>query len=543
MRGRPSVKTLLSAACALSLVIGGAAGAVGPATTLKLDKAGLHLLDEQGRELDRLKLRAKRWDQRSEVGEGNLKGQADKVAVLLDADRGRPVLVRSKGQVLRAHDLPEPGFQVEALCLHRDPQGLLHLFLLGEEGLSEQWLISEDSARPLRRLATAPGPEGCQVDDARQVLQMQEPGVGLWEHGTEVEGKPQRRLQKATAPSPKSATAPSPKSTAAAKRYDWPVLHASAQTDPVARFGDAADDPAIWVHPAEASRSRVLGTNKKQGLLVYDLQGRELQLLEVGRINNVDLRQRIQTGGQSFDLAVATQRDENALVLFGIDPNGQVRELARLPTDLKDIYGLCVGRTPDGQLDAFPNDKDGRVQQYRIELNAQGQWQARLLRAFKLASQPEGCVVHEAEQRLFVGEEKRGIWAVDARAGVPAKPYLVMPVGAELQADVEGLAVYEGRDGKPSYLLASSQGNHSYLVLDAKPPFALRGGFRIGINAKLQIDGASETDGLDVNSTNFGGVYGQGLIVVQDGHKRLPDGPQNFKYLPWADVARALKLP
>jgi 3-phytase len=501
------------------------------ATSLKLDKAGLQLLDENGREIDRLKVRAKRWDQRPDQGGPSAH---ETVAVLLDADRGRPVLVRSEGRVLRAHDLPEPIFQVEALCLHRDPQGLLQLFLLGEEGLSEQWLISGNSARTLRRLATAPAPEGCRVDDQRQVLQVAEAGIGLWEHDTEVEGKPQRRLIKTTGKG---------KAPVAPKRYNWPVLQASAQTDPVERLGDAADDPAIWVHPLDASRSRVLGTNKKQGLLTYDLSGREQQLLEVGRINNVDLRQRIQTGGKSWDLAVATQRDENSLLLFGIDAEGQVSELARLPTDLADIYGLCVGRTPEGQLDVFPNDKDGRVQQYRVELNQTGQWQARLLRAFKLSSQPEGCVVHEAEQRLFVGEEKRGIWAVDARAEVPAKPQLIMSVGGELQADVEGLAIYQGKPGAPSYLLVSSQGNDSYLVLDAKPPFALRGGFRIGINQALSIDGTSETDGLEVSSVDFGGVYSRGLIVVQDGHKRLPDGPQNFKYLPWAEVARALRLP
>jgi 3-phytase len=29
---------------------------------------------------------------------------------------------------------------------------------------------------------------------------------------------------------------------------------------------------------------------------------------------------------------------------------------------------------------------------------------------------------------------------------------------------------------------------------------------------------------------------------VQDGYKRLPDGPQNFKLVAWDDVARALGL-
>ena len=497
------------------------------ADSFQLTKNALHLVDGQGRVLDSLTLRAKRWDQRpahpSAPGGGP-------VAVVMDADRGLPLLVRAEAGRLLTTPLAEPGFAVEALCLHRDAQGLLHLFLLGDEGLSEQWLVGESSARPLRRIATAPQPEGCQVDDARGLLQFSEPGVGTWVLNTEAEGKPQRRLLKPGV------------AAAAPKRLDWPVLQASAQTEPVARLGDAADDPAIWVHPQEPKRSLVLGTNKKQGLLVYDLNGTQRQLLAVGRINNVDLRQGIRADGMLFDLAVATQRDEQALVLFGIQTDGQVSELARLPTSLGDIYGLCVGRTPEGQLDAFPNDKDGRVQQIRIE-RIDGQWRGRLLREFKLASQPEGCVVDEREQRLFVGEEKRGIWTLDARSDQPARPKLIMPVGKALVADVEGLAVYQGRNGGPSYLLVSSQGNDSFLVLDAKPPHALRGGFRIGINAAQGIDGVSETDGIEVSSADLGGIYSQGLLVVQDGHKRLSDGPQNFKLLPWADIARALKLP
>ncbi len=513
-----TMKTLIKTSLVTGLLALAASTAQAAGETLTLDKQGLHLLDAQGRELDRHAVRAKRWDQRSD-GEG-------RVAVLLDADRSRPLLARSRSGRLQVDVLPAPDFEVEALCLHRDPQGLLHLFLLGNEGLSEQWLLGERSARPLRRLATAPHPQGCTVDDQRGLLQFGEAGVGPWFVATEPEGKPRRWLNEASLPA----------------RVDWPVLQPSAQTEPVGQPGDAADDPAIWIAPRDARRSLVLGTNKKQGLLVYGLDGRQRQLLPVGRINNVDLRQDIQSGGRRWDLAVATQRDEQSLVLFGIDGKGHVSELARLPTDLADIYGLCLGRTPDGQLDAFPNDKDGRVQQYRIEQH-EGRWRARLLRQFKLESQPEGCVVDEREQRLFVGEEKRGIWALDARADQPAKPQLIMPVGRELVADVEGLAIYQGRKGAPSYLVVSSQGNDSYLVLDARAPFALRGGFRIGINATLGIDGTSETDGLEVTSADLGGIYSQGLLVVQDGHKRLPDGRQNFKLLPWAEVARALRLP
>ena len=91
--------------------------------------------------------------------------------------------------------------------------------------------------------------------------------------------------------------------------------------------------------------------------------------------------------------------------------------------------------------------------------------------------------------------------------------------------------------------MISSQGNDSYVVVDAEPPYALRGAFRVGINAEAGIDGTSETDGLDVTSANLGGPWHQGMLVVQDGRKRMPEQAQNYKYIPWADVAKALGLP
>lgn len=80
------------------------------------------------------------------------------------------------------------------------------------------------------------------------------------------------------------------------------------------------------------------------------------------------------------------------------------------------------------------------------------------------------------------------------------------------------------------------------MVVDAVPPFAYRGRFRIGANLDAAIDGASETDGLEVTALDLGGAYGEGLLVVQDGRNRLPQAPQNFKYVPWTAVREALGL-
>ena len=320
------------------------------------------------------------------------------------------------------------------------------------------------------------------------------------------------------------------------------ILAPQAQTEPMARQGDAADDPAIWL-AGDPANARILGTNKKQGLLVYDLQGKQTQLLEVGRLNNVDVRQNIRLNGSKVDLAVATQRDDNSMMLFTINASGEVAEAGRFPTGLKSIYGMCLYQPASGGVQAFLNDKDGTFQQYKVDMRGD-KFTATLLRSFKVATQPEGCVADDANARLFLGEETRGVWTTSADAAKPDALAMVLPVGANLAADVEGMAIYRQAGGAPDkgYLVVSSQGDSSYVVLDAHAPYKVRGRFKVGFNLPAGIDGTSETDGLDVTSANLGGAYAQGMLVIQDGYKRLPDGPQNFKYVAWEAVAKALRL-
>lgn len=564
---------------------------------LALDKRGLRLVGADGRERATLALRGEQLDLRP------MEGGALAIVIDANAERLLPVRVDTRAGTLTALPaLPETGFGIEAACLYRDAQGLDHVFLAGKDGQAQQWLLGSAN-RLVRRLALPPAVEQCRVDDAHDTLFVAEEGMGIWAYGAQAESPPARMPVALRTPYGKlggeiGALAVLPGGLAAiddkgnllswrrdggqwrslparalgaeqllalepasarllvrtgkgwqAPSLGWkagtapppglPVVLPRMQTEPVARVGDAADDPAIWVHPTDPARSRILGTNKKQGLLVYDLQGRQTQLLESGRLNNVDLRQDLRFGAERFDLAVATQRDENAMVLFAIDAGGEVSEAARLPTGLGDIYGTCVFRNAEGGLDAFVNDKDGRYEHYRI-IRSGGRFGARLARSFRLATQPEGCVADDRSGLLFVGEERRGLWVTSARADQPATLKMVLPVGPVLHADVEGMGIYHGP--KRSYLVVSSQGNNSYVVLDAAAPFKVRGAFRIGMDAVGAIDGASETDGLEVTSANLGGVYGRGMMVVQDGFKRMPDGPQNFKGVAWEDIAEVLKL-
>lgn len=588
----------------------------GAATTERLASAreGLFLLDDQGRELTRLKGAFDGLDSRA-LG-------ANVLVASLDSTRQQALVVsldphsRQWGTPLY---LPPRDFPVNGLCLYRDEASNVFVFLVGEEGKGEQWLVGAGeqlgaTAQRVRGVPLPPDAKTCQVQDDSQQLFVNEERVGWWAYPASSEAETVRVPVAMHAPfgdiqhtagalatvsggvlglDPKAAQLhlyqpdgetwtprvklslpglKEPESLAARRtktgievllrdddnghlyqgELDWqpspaplapvlPSVAAIAQSEPVARQGDAADDPAIWVHPTAPGLSRVLGTNKKQGLLAYDLQGKLLQELPVGRLNNVDVRPGFKLGTQTVDLAVASNRDRNSLSLFSIDrASGELRKAGEIATSLKEIYGICLFQPAEGELYAFANGKDGRFEQYRLSA-PDGVVRGQLVRQFNVASQPEGCVADEQRQRLFLGEEDVGVWTVDARAEQPATLNSVIKVGPPLHADVEGMALYQagGRD----YLVISSQGNDSYLVLDAEPPFAVRGAFRVGLNAAAGIDGASETDGLEVTSVNLGGPWSQGMLVVQDGRKRMPEQTQNFKFVPWADVAKALGLP
>lgn len=577
---------------------------------LALDKKALRLLDADGTEHARLALRGKQLDTRA-APHGAL-------AVVLDADTQRTlaVTVDTRAMTLAARPAVEsPAFPVEASCLFRDAQGLDHLFVVGDEGLAEQWLLGAQGARLVRRLALPPQTQTCRVDDAAGWLYAQEEDAGVWAYRAEAEGVPQRRavaladplgplrggaralavvpgglatvdgrgrLQlwreadgrwradgKARPTGGKAVEALAAKAdttglllawhdeatgrwatralpwAAPAPRAVLPVVRAVAQTDPVPRFGDAADDPAIWVNPADPAKSLVLGTNKKQGLFVYGLDGRQRQVLEAGRLNNVDVRQGLRFGTLTLDLALATQRDEKALAVFTIAADGTLADAGRIATGLDEVYGTCLYAPPAGGLEALVNDKDGRVERIRVEAatGADGRpvFSGRVVQRFKLESQPEGCVADDASGRLFIGEEDRGVWVLDLSAPEP-KPQLVLKIGGLLQADVEGLALYHDRDTGRRWLVVSSQGNDSYVVAEAAPPWRVKGAFRIGLNPVAGIDGVSETDGLEATSRPLGAALPRGALVVQDGFKRLPDGAQNFKIVDWREVERVLGL-
>lgn len=322
-------------------------------------------------------------------------------------------------------------------------------------------------------------------------------------------------------------------------------IPADGETQPVSDAGDAADDPAIWLHPTIAEKSLVFGTNKKRGLLVYNLDGKLIQQLNVGRVNNVDIRQGFTHKGLPADIAAASQRDNRSIALFHISPiNGEVSGVNEIITGLDDVYGLCMYRGLESKVYVFINDQDGRYEQYEISDSAAG-WTGTRVREFSVGSQPEGCAADDKNQRLFVGEENVALWTLGAEPDANKRKGMAMEkisaITDYLHADIEGMDLYQTET--ENYLLVSSQGNDSYVLFQAESPYEYVGRFRISLNSITGIDGASETDGLAVSSAYLGEKYPQGLVVVQDGRNLMPHEAQNFKLLSWKKINDAILIP
>lgn len=308
-------------------------------------------------------------------------------------------------------------------------------------------------------------------------------------------------------------------------------INATVETDPVPSAGDAADDPAIWVNPEDSEKSTIIGTNKQGGLAVYDLSGKQLQYLSDGLLDNVDLKDGFTLGGQKVSLVTAGNRKDNSIAIYRV--NAQTRMLenvaARKITHGIQIYGSCMYRSPkSGKFYYFGTSKSGEVEQWELMEVAGGKVDAQKVRNIKVSSVTEGCVADDELGHFYLSEEAKGIWKFSAEPDGGTAGNLIAKVGdGHLFADVEGLAIAYGAEGK-GYLLASSQGNHSFVVYRREGNNEFVKKFKV-VPGK-DVDGAEETDGIDVTTAKLGSAFPNGVFVAQDGFN--DKGNQNFKLVP-----------
>jgi 3-phytase len=306
---------------------------------------------------------------------------------------------------------------------------------------------------------------------------------------------------------------------------------------------DAADDPAIVVGETPAG-TRIIGTNKKGGLYVYDLDGKVTQSAPGGLPNNVDIRENFPWAEGAAPIVATSDRIDNTIAIYRFDPKTKTLDpaaRARIPSGFVEVYGITLGRLGNDFV-VVATGKNGDVAQWTLAGEA-GAITATRTRGFALGSIAEGCVIDDEAGALYISQELVGLRRVALDPAKGDEKTLVDGVGpkGKLAADVEGVTIWRGQNGG-GYLVVSAQGQSRFNVYDRSGANAYRGTFAIAGSTDGAIDAVTTTDGLDAASAPLGAAFPRGMLVVQDDINTLPDAAQNFKYISWASVEAALGL-
>lgn len=315
---------------------------------------------------------------------------------------------------------------------------------------------------------------------------------------------------------------------------DTVAVPSVVETVPTGVRGDTADDPAVWVNPADPAASLVITNEKKAGRLsVFDLAGGLVQRITGPKtfFGNVDVRGDLVIAAHSGILVYrVTGTDQGPRLVAARESTGNVTTAGEGlcfydpgATGVTDgLFAVNIHR-PNFRVRVHPltdADNDGLL---RLE---------RPVRDFYLGSEGEGCEVDDASGALYVSEEDVGIWRYDLTAptGLVPPRTSFATIGETLSADVEGLALAGG------VLYASAQNvaapQYNWVARYDAATGAYLGSARVGDGTAS--DDCDQTDGLEAVEGYFNESFPDGLFVCQDGFNDPPgsSGTQNFKYAP-----------
>jgi len=316
-----------------------------------------------------------------------------------------------------------------------------------------------------------------------------------------------------------------------------------------------SDDPAIWVNPDDPAKSLILGTDKGGSIFVFDLDGAILTDKTFtgtgGRMNNIDVEYGLKLGGETIDIAVATDRPVSLLRVLrlpemtAIDDGGiQVFEGeegdARLP------MGIALYKRPaDGVIFAIVSRKTGPsgayLWQYRLEDDGSGHVVGTKVREFGTFSDAtsldedgvpelgeiESVAVDDALGYVYYSDELTGVRKYLADPDAPDASVELALFATEGFADQrEGISIY-AIDNRTGYILVSDQQANAFRIYtregeaDDSHNHAL---------VKVVHVSTNESDGSDVTNVVLDDRFPSGLFVAMS-------DDQTFHYYSWDDIA------
>jgi len=295
------------------------------------------------------------------------------------------------------------------------------------------------------------------------------------------------------------------------------------------------DDPSIWIHPTDATKSIIIGTDKDTdgGLYAFDLNGKILKKsIPLKRPNNVDIAYGLLIDGKKVDVAVTTERESNKIRIFSLPDlnpidNGGIAVFEG--EELRDPMGIALyTRQSDKKVFAIVGRKSGPSGSYlwQYELSGSGKFAtAKVVRKFGAYSgkkEIEAIAVDNELGTVLYCDEQFGIRKYKADPALKDNKELTIFGKTGFKADNEGIAIYKKTDST-GYILVSNQQANTFMVY---PREGAKGNpNEYPLLAEIPTS-TIECDGADVTSINLGGKYQNGLFVA------MSNG-MTFHYYTW----------
>lgn len=304
------------------------------------------------------------------------------------------------------------------------------------------------------------------------------------------------------------------------------------------------DDPAIWVNPADAAQSLVIGTDKDAngGLYVFDLKGKIIKSKTVKglqRPDNVDIAYGLNLGGKKTDIAVTTERLSHKLRIYSlpdmkpIDNGGIPVFVGETGAEYRDLMGISMYTDPSGKIYAIVGRKTGPKEggylwQYLLSDDGNGYVKADLVRKFGSYSgkkEIEAIAVDNELGYVYYCDEQFGVRKYYADPAKSDKELALFGQG-DFAVDNEGIAIYKTA-GNKGYVLVSDQGARQLKVYGREGKSGASNQHPLLATIKYS---ANQTDGIDVVSVPLNADFKHGLLVAMSDDK-------TFHFYRWEDIA------
>ncbi len=295
-----------------------------------------------------------------------------------------------------------------------------------------------------------------------------------------------------------------------------------------------SDDPAIWVHPEDATQSLIFGTDKREmeegGIFAFDLTGKEVKekrITGIDRPNNIDVSYGFKLDSvTTTDVVMFSERGKQQMRMYSV-PDMKPLDEGGLPvfedSENRAVMGLALYKRPaDDSLFAIVSRKgdnaptEDYLYQYAL-FSEDGKVQSRLVRKFGKFSgngEIEAIAVDHQMGYIYYSDELYGIRKYYADPAMGNEELAVFGTDGFTE-DREGISIYHTSDST-GYVLVSDQQARQFRVFPREGSDGSPHTHDLHAVVKMLVN---ESDGSEVSAVKFNEDFPEGLFVAMSDNK------------------------